>query len=167
MPAPLLDAAGWERVESSAVALQSLRAAADAHGLPYMAVLQRAHREHWPVGKEAEARRKARRDNVLAEAAANGRTIVSSPVMRTERASDVLDWVIHEQGRQTRAMLSQGLLHAAGQARKTKHPLRLARDIKAVTDAASTLHGWTKEQGSVVQIGLVLQLTTGAEAIEC
>ena len=43
-------------------------------------------------------------------------------------------------GGKTRAALSQALCHAAGQARKTKHPLAKARHIRDVASAAATVH---------------------------
>ena len=58
-------------------------------------------------------------------------------------------------GAQTRAMLSQALIHAAGQARKTKHPLERAKQIQAVTNAAAKVHGWetkVKVSGSIEHV---------------
>jgi hypothetical protein len=173
MPAPILDPVGWEQVHATAVALGSLEAAAQAHGLPPATVRQRARRDSWLVGDHADQRRHARRQAILDTAAANGRHVtaqaVSHPVTVTSGSPETLDTLIREQGRQTRAMLAQGLLHAAGQARRTKHPLARARAIKAVTEAAATVHGWRQDQaGTVVQLGVLLQLSTGgATAIEC
>ena len=49
----------------------------------------------------------------------------------------------------TRALLSQALIHAAGQTRKTKHPLERAKQIQAVTNAAAKLHSWETVKGEV------------------
>ena len=52
----------------------------------------------------------------------------------------MIDAEIVQNGRKTRAMLSQALCHAAGQARKTRHPLSKARHIRDVASAAATVH---------------------------
>jgi hypothetical protein len=45
-----------------------------------------------------------------------------------------------ETGRKTRSLLATGLLHAAGQVRRTRHPLQRARAIRDVASAAATVH---------------------------
>lgn len=149
MPAPLLDAAGWLQVRQDAIASGSLRVAADIHHLPYDAVSRRACRDNWPVGDSrrgkpaAIAAVDASRQRAIA-AGSTAQAIVSVPVRPDTNA---LSRYLAEMGEQTRAMLATALTHAAGQARKTKHPLDRARNIHEVAKAAALIHGWQSEQG--------------------
>lgn len=72
MPAPLI--ADWPQVRQDAIALNSLKAAADAHRLPYRAVQVRAHREDWPVGnkRRGQPARKHAIDRATAQQIASG-----------------------------------------------------------------------------------------------
>jgi len=76
------------------------------------------------------------------EAEAAGVATVSQAV--TPRAmpspARVVAQDIAETGRKTRALLATGLLHAAGQIRRTRHPLAKARAIRDVASAAATVH---------------------------
>lgn len=113
MPAPILDAAGWAKVRDTAVALQSIRAAAQAHGIPEQAAYKRARREKWPVGqtdKVQEARQTAAANLqvTLSKAVEKGREItaqaVSKPVQSVPEVSEILDTQV--QGGQNPAILS-------------------------------------------------------------
>ncbi len=169
MPAPLLDAAGREQVHATAVALGSLEAAAQAHGIEPGTVRQWAKRYSWLVGIGADHRRQQRRERDLATAAEHGRTVtaqvVSRPVTVTRSTADTLDESIQQHGRQTRAMLAQALVHAAGQARKTKHPLDKSRQIKDIAGAAAIVHptqfGGQQAGSTTVQLGILLELSDG------
>jgi hypothetical protein len=139
MPKALLSREQWGQVHATAVALQSITEAARAHGVSPAAALKRAQREGWLVGHAStvEANRAAR----VERAKAAGAIIVSAPAQDAHRpAADVIDGEIVQNGRKTRAMLSQALCHAAGQARKTRHPLAKARAIRDVASAAATVH---------------------------
>jgi hypothetical protein len=102
MPAPILDAAGWSEVERTAVSLQSLRAAADAHrpsGFDaeswYATVRQRARRSNWPVGQveQVTLARETRKAEAIqrAQAAGSIAQAVSRPVTVTPDSVTVLD----------------------------------------------------------------------------
>jgi len=64
-------------------------------------------------------------------------------------------------GRKTHALLAAGLLHAAGQARRTKHPLDRARQIKDVVAAASQVHGWNRDDGTAAAMAIQINLDLG------
>ena len=139
MPKALLSREQWGHVHATAVALGSIREAAKAHGVSEEAAYKRAQRERWLVGKPAtvEANRAVR----VERAKAAGAVVVSTPTQDAHRgAADTIDAEIVQNGRETRAMLSQALRRAAGQARKTKHPLAKARHIRDVASAAATVH---------------------------
>ena len=157
MPAPILTREEWAEVHATAVALGSIRAAAKAHGVSEDAAYQRARREKWLVGTPASVQ--AAREQRIERAEAAG--VVVSERVRATAGPDILDGELRRLGQQTRQMLAHSLNHAAGQARRTRHPLARARQIKDVASAAAQVHGWAGQPGSsVVQLGIVLQLTT-------
>jgi hypothetical protein len=155
MPQPIRTREEWAEIHATAVALGSIRAAAKAHGVPEDAAYQRARREKWLVGIPANVQ--AARAERIERAEAAG--VVVSNRVRPTPGPDILHQQIREQGRQTRAMLAQALMHGAGQARRTKHPLARARQIKDLSAAAAQVH---PEQfgggrgGSTVQVAVTL-----------
>jgi len=136
MPQPIRTREEWAEIHATAVALGSIRAAAKAHGVPEDAAYQRARREKWLVGNPANVQ--AARAERVERAEAAG--VVVSTRVRATPGPDILHEQIWEQGQQTRAMLAQALTNAAGQARRTKHPLARARLIRDVASAAATVH---------------------------
>ena len=136
MPQPIRTREEWAEIHATAVALGSIRAAAKAHGVPEDAAYQRARREKWLVGTPASVQ--AARAQRVERAEAAG--VVVSTRVRATPGPDILHEQIRQQGQQTRAMLAQALTNAAGQARRTKHPLAHSRHIKDVTHAAALVH---------------------------
>jgi hypothetical protein len=136
MPQPIRTREEWAEVHATAVALGGIRAAAKAHGVPEDAAYQRARREKWLVGNPASVQ--AARAERVERAEAAG--VIVSKRVRATPGPDILHEQIWEQGQQTRVMLAQALTNAAGQARRTKHPLARARLIRDVTSAAAVLH---------------------------
>lgn len=142
MPPPLIPREKWSEVHASAVALGSIQGAADAHGLSRDAVWKRSQREKWFAGRPCTIERN-RAERI--EHARRAGVVVSSDVQRSVSSAASLDDYIQANGQQTRAMLSQALVHASGQARRTKHPLAKARSIKDIASAAAQVHGWGSE----------------------
>jgi hypothetical protein len=138
MPKALLSREQWGHVHATAVALQSIQEAAKAHGVSIQAAYKRARREKWLVGRPATV--EANRAERVERAEAAGVLVASRRQAAPVTAADAIDAEINQNGRKTRAMLSQALYHAAGQARKTKHPLAKARHIRDVASAAATVH---------------------------
>ena len=136
MPQPIRTREEWAEIHATAVALGNIRAAAKAHGVPEDAAYQRARREKWLVGTPASVQ--AARAQRVERAEAAG--VVVSTRVRATPGPDILHEQIRQQGQQTRAMLAQALTNAAGQARRTKHPLARARHIRDVASAAATVH---------------------------
>jgi len=136
MGQPIRTREEWAEVHATAVALGSIRAAAKAHGVSEDAAYQRARREKWLVGTPASVQ--AAREQRIERAEAAGVTV--SERVRATPGSDILDGELRRTGQQTRHMLAQALNHAAGQARKTKHPLLKARHIRDVSAAACHIH---------------------------
>jgi hypothetical protein len=153
--APIRTREQWEEIHATAVATGSLKAAATAHDVPYDAVCQRARRYQWLAGSPAK---------VLEARHARGLVSMSATVSPDIRGSaDTLDGLIHEQGRQTRAMLAQALVHGAGQARRTKHPLAKARLIKDLTSAAAQVHPDQFGGAGAQQVVVPIQINLGSE----
>jgi len=136
MGQPIRTREEWAEVHATAVALGSIRAAAKAHGVSEDAAYQRARREKWLVGTPASVQ--AAREQRIERAEAAGVTV--SERVRATPGSDILDGELRRTGQQTRHMLAQAINHAAGQARKTKHPLLKARHIRDVSAAACHIH---------------------------
>ncbi|MGA3169495.1 MAG: hypothetical protein ABSE62_00635 [Chthoniobacteraceae bacterium] len=136
MPQPIRTREEWEQIHTAAIALGSIRKAAKAHGVSEDAAYQRARREGWLVGTPASIQ--AARAQRIERAEAAG--VAVSERVRATPGPDILHREIHENGRQTRAMLAQALNRAAGQARRTKHPLARARHIRDVASAAAIVH---------------------------
>ena len=152
MPAALLSQAQWAEVHTTAVSLQSIKAAAKAHGVSEEAAYKRAQREGWLVGQAATV--EANRAERIERAEAAG-VVVSKRFQRT--GAEVLDSELREMGGQTRHLLARSLVNAAGQARRTKHPLAHARQIRDVAAASQIVHGWEAGAGrsAVVSINLL------------
>ena len=151
MAQPLMSHAEWEQVHTTAIALGSIRAAAQAHGIGEDACYQRARRDHWLVG--SKDRTEQAREERRMQAASHGIEVVRRVRVSESAGAESLDSYIQANGHTTRAMLSQALVHASAQARRTKHPLDRARQIKDVASAAAQVHGW--DQGgdlTLVQI---------------
>ena len=140
MPKPILTAAQWNEVQVSACALGSIKAAAERHGVSYAAARKRAERDQWPVpGSPSLALRvKAHREEAEAAGVASVSQAVTTRAMLSPARVVAED--LAETGRKTRALLATGLLHAAGQVRRTRHPLAKARAIRDVASAAATVH---------------------------
>jgi hypothetical protein len=141
MPVPILTREQWNAVQVSACALGSIKAAAVRHGVSYQAARKRAERDKWPVPGSPSLTRRV--DAHREEAQAAGFEILSHGVTRSiSSPAEVVSDDLAETGRKTRHLLARGLLNAAGQARRTKHPLARARQIRDVAAAAAQVHGW-------------------------
>jgi len=110
--------------------------------IPAGTVLARAKREGWS--------RQVEQAKALVPAAAG-----------TVSPFDAVNASLAEASTQTRAMLAQALLHAAGQARKTKHPLERSRQIRNVAAASAQVHGW--ESKTSVKVSGTVQHVLSAE----
>ena len=111
--------------------------------IPAGTVLARAKREGWS--------RQVEQAKALVPAAAG-----------TVSPFDAVNASLAEASTQTRAMLAQALLHAAGQARKTKHPLERSRHIRDVAAASAQVHGW-ESKTSVKVSGTIQHVLTADE----
>ena len=161
MGQPIRTPQEWAEIHATAVALGSIRAAAKAHGVSEDAAYQRARREKWLVGTPKSVQ--AAREQRIERAEAAGVTV--SNRVRATPGPDILDKELHVMGQKTRHMLAQSLNHAAGQARRTKHPLARARHIRDVASAAALCHplefgggtsgGSGRDASALVQIALV------------
>jgi hypothetical protein len=70
--------ADWSQVRDTAVALQSIKLAAQEHGVPYEAARMRASREKWPVGQRlAKVITDAKQVHASAVAKANPNAVTS------------------------------------------------------------------------------------------
>ena len=150
MPASLV--ADWSAVRATAIALNSLRAAADAHavdGVTYAAICQRARREHWPVGNAARgAREPTEQDQAFERAKAAGSTsqaVVSRPV--STDTGDRLAAHIARHGRQTRASLATAFARAGKHGAKLpgRKALAESRHLTETARGAAIVHGWASE----------------------
>ena len=122
------DRSHWDHVRATAIALGSLKEAAEVHGVTYASVKLQASNHKWGFRQTMGALRK---------------NTVHIPT-----SGEVLSAHIRETGQMTRHMLAKALLHGAGQAQKTKHPLAKSRNINELATAAAKVHGWDKEDNS-------------------
>lgn len=164
--------ADWQVIRQDAIALNSLKAASDAHPeVTYDAVQQRAKREGWPVGnkRRGQPAKEHAIDRASKAAIANGSTsvaVVRSEVVRTE-PGDQLAKHLHDTGEATRASLAGALRRAASHA-ETLPPsqsLKQARSVHEVAKAAALVHSWqgsaAPQQGVLMLSQVNISLTTG------
>jgi hypothetical protein len=136
MAKPIRTPAEWAEIHQTAIALGSIRAAAKAHGVPEAAAYQRAHRERWLCGQPKSVA--AAREQRIESAKARGVTV--SENVKATPGADILDKELREMGQQSRHALAAAIRNAAGQAKKTKHPLAHSRHIKDTAQAAALVH---------------------------
>lgn len=139
MPAPLV--ADWSQVQAVAIALGSLRAAADRCKVSYDAVKQRAKREQWPIGDRAEVLRLEHTQAAI-DSGSTAQSVVSPPV--TVTAGQQIADHLRETGEKTRSALATALHRAAGAgaALPEREALAESQSLHNVAKAAALVHGW-------------------------
>ena len=144
MPAPI--SADWPAIRDTAVALQSIKLAAEKHGVPYPAARTRASREAWPVGRRISlALSTAKAAHAQAIQKANPKAVTSAT-----STSDALVEALSEDNMETRISLSRGIRKAAETIGKYKGTTILsnARKVKDIVSSAAQVHGWEAKQGT-------------------
>lgn len=148
----------WSDVRTTAVALNSLKLAADQHRVSYDATKQRAVREKWPVGlrlSRAIRRAKDERDAAVVKKRSKA---LSLSVTST---SDAIAKQLAEENIRTKAGFSRAAVRVAEHASKAKVP-KLLQNSKSYRDLAAIagqVHGWENKapQGApvVVNVGIL------------
>jgi formiminotetrahydrofolate cyclodeaminase len=144
MPPPCTD--DWNAVKNTAVALNSIKEAAELHNVPYEAARMRASREKWPVGhRTAKAIANAVQVNrkQIAKANPNAVTAVTT-------TSDALISRLKEHGENTKQNLAEVAENASKVLLKKKGNalLKQHQAFKNFVSGSGQLHGWDEGKGS-------------------
>jgi hypothetical protein len=157
MPAALT--VDWPAVKATAIALNSIKIAAERHGVTYEAARMRASRESWLVGRrpaKAAAEAKAVVQAQLEKVSPGAVTSVTS-------TADALATTLADENQRTRAGFSRAAVKVAEKAAKMdpEEILERARSLKDVAHVAGQVHGWDAKEtdGNVVLINnAILQM---------
>lgn len=148
MPPPSTD--NWEAVKATAIALNSIKLAAEQHGVGYEAARQQASREKWPVGRRpAKAAKEAQQF-------AHAQLVKVSPraVTSVTSTADALSNVLAEDSRETRISLSKAARQLAKKGETAD--LSEAGDVLQVGKLAALTHEWQQPGGSSLVINVAL-----------
>lgn len=152
MPAAIT--ADWEAVRDTAVALQSIKLAAEKHEVPYEAARMRASREAWPVGRRlAKALAAAKQAHSKAIVAANPKAVAS-----VTSTSDALISTLADRKDKSALHLSKYVVDASQRGANSNGQLELADDLNKVASIRSKV--WPEEKqagGFTLNLGILNQ----------
>lgn len=139
MPPPAGTPDQWAACQATAVALNDVQEAARLHKLPYNAARMRASRERWPVhSRRASALKDARTMQ------ADSVTTLPPRMLQRPTVTEAITEAEATTGKQTKAILSQKLLHSV-----TFFPDAINLDdmqsLKAAVQTGAILHGWSDQ----------------------
>lgn len=143
MPAPCTT--DWPAVRATAIALNSIKEAAELHKVSYDAAKMRASREAWPVGRRpAKAVQSAEEVNQAQLAKINPKSVTS-----VTSTADALTSVLVNDERETRMSLSKATRKAARAVEGLPgvQVFGKARSLKDLVSSAAQLHGWGERGG--------------------
>lgn len=151
----------WNAVKNTAVALNSIKEAADLHNVPYKAAKMRASREKWPVGhRTAKAIANAVQVNRDQLAKTN-----PSSVTAVTTTSDALLSKLKETGESTKINLAKVAKHASEVLLKKKGNalLKQHQAFKNFVSGSGQLHDWgTSSAGGSINLNIL----TGQAAVQ-
>jgi hypothetical protein len=159
MPPPCTD--DWNAVKNTAVALNSIKDAADLHNVPYKAAKMRASREKWPVGHRT-AKAIANAVQVNREQLAKANPLSVTAVTTT---SDALISKLKEHGESTKINLAKVAKNASEVLLKKKDNalLKQHQAFKNFVSGSGQLHDWgTSSQGGSINLNIL----TGQAAVQ-
>jgi hypothetical protein len=150
--------ADWEAVKTTAIALGSLKRAADEHGISYESVRMRASREGWPIGHRVQKQLRAAQSLAKAQIVQGG-----SPVTAVTSSAAVLASV----GERTKAALAHSVLKGAEATKELDghDVLASARNIKELAATGALLHGWSGDVQRV-QVNVFASIQGSSEPVE-
>jgi hypothetical protein len=157
MPAALT--VDWSAVKATAVALNSIKRAAEQHGVTYEAARVRACRETWPVGRrpaKAVQQAKAVEQAQLVKVTPEAVTSVTS-------TADALSTALAEDSNATKTGFSRMARRVAEAAAGYQAPkaLKNSRALRDVATIAGQVHGWDAKTGDdrrvMINIGILTQ----------
>lgn len=130
----------WPAVKATAIARNSIKEAADLHGVTYESARVRACREEWPVGRRPAKMVQQAKD------AEQAQLVKVSPqaVTSVTSTADALATALADDSRATRAALATAA-RKAGEAFARKdgeEVIELAKPFQQITSAAGMIGGW-------------------------
>jgi len=156
--------ADWEAVKATAIALGSIKEAAEAHGVSYGAARVQATREEWPVGRRVHEQARAVQQQAREQVVRSSKGAVTS----VTSAAEALQKAHKERGLRTKTALIGAAMKASEYYAELEPELIAAdaQNLKAVTSVADTLHGWTaktQQGGAQVLVNVNLLRMLGGE----
>lgn len=144
MPPPIATREQWRAVQDTAVALDSLEAAARQHAINPATVRQRAKRESWPVATRlapAIAAAQAAQIKHLADRRSRERPDLPPAMSHPVTVTSAVTQDQADTGARTKAVIARKLLSSVT-AFADKLPPDQMQSLKAAAQAGAVLHGW-------------------------